>query len=279
MEWSANASDWPMADSSQFILCKPHKWHVQIAGDGPLVLLIHGAGGATQSWRHLFPLLAKTCRVIAIDLPGQGFTKLGAQNRCGLIEMAEDINHLCITQGWAPAAIIGHSAGTAIALQMELSTKVIGINSALDSFKGVAGIMFPLLAKTLAVLPMVSDVFIATLTRGRGIQKLINSTGSKLSESDIVFYQRLFQDRNHVNATLQMMAQWDLSCLINRLGSLKAKTLLIGTANDRMIPADVSRRAAEALTNSTVLQLANLGHLAHEEAPDLIAKIITDFIE
>jgi magnesium chelatase accessory protein len=94
-----------------------------------------------------------------------------------------------------------------------------------------------------------------------------------------VFYQRLFQDRNHVNATLQMMAQWDLSCLINRLGSLKAKTLLIGTANDRMIPADVSRRAAEALTNSTVLQLANLGHLAHEEAPDLIAKIITDFIE
>jgi magnesium chelatase accessory protein len=278
MEWGAHASDWPMADSSQFILCKPHKWHVQIAGDGPLILLIHGAGGATQSWRHLFPLLARTNRVVAIDLPGQGFTKLGAQGRCGLVEMAEDITHVCMTQGWEPAAIVGHSAGAAIALQMELSAKVIGINSALDTFKGVAGIMFPLLAKTLAILPMVADVFIATSTRGQGVQRLIDSTGSKLSASDIMFYRRLCQDRNHVNATLQMMAQWDLSPLINRLDSLKNETLLIATSNDQMVPADVSRRAAEALPNGAVLQTADFGHLAHEEAPDVIAEIVTKFI-
>lgn len=278
MDWAAHASDWPMAENSQFILCKPHRWHVQIAGEGPLILLIHGAGGATQSWRHLFPILAKTNRVIAIDLPGQGFTKIGAQSRCGLVEMAQDINRLCAAESWNPVCIVGHSAGAAVALEMEFAAKVVGINAALDTFKGVAGVMFPLLAKTLAMLPMAAEFFIATGTRGKGVQRLIDSTGSNLAAADIVFYQRLFQDRNHVNATLQMMAQWNLDPLIKRLGTHDAETLLIAAENDQMVPADVSRRAAEQLPNGTFTLIESMGHLAHEEAPDEIAKRIIKFI-
>jgi len=92
------------------VLCKPHRWHVQVAGEGEAILLLHGAGGATQSWRHLFPLLAQTHRVLAIDLPGQGFTELGAKARCGLRHMAEDVTALLDHRGFSPKAIIGHSA-------------------------------------------------------------------------------------------------------------------------------------------------------------------------
>ena len=91
MKWPDDLADWPMADVSRKVLCRPHRWHVQDAGTGDTILLIHGAGGATQSWRGIFPLLAQTHRVIAIDLPGQGFTEIGARGRCGLRHMAEDI--------------------------------------------------------------------------------------------------------------------------------------------------------------------------------------------
>jgi magnesium chelatase accessory protein len=273
-----------MAEHSRFFLNKPHVWHIQEAGNGPLLLLIHGAGGATQSWRHLFPLLAKTHRVIAIDLPGQGFTKLGAQQRCGLVEMAEDITHLCVSQNWRPQAIIGHSAGTAIALQMvdknpNLTRKVIGINSALDNFKGLAGVFFPIMAKTLAMLPMVADLFSASTSRANSGQKLINATGSKLEPSDMRFYQSLMSDRQHINATLQMMSQWKLDPLINRLNMINTETLLLASDGDLMVPIDVTKKAADKLPNTEFRLIAGLGHLAHEEDPKMIIKELACFLK
>jgi len=118
MKWPKDADGWPLKDHSRLVLHRPHRWHVQEAGKGDTLLLIHGAGGATQSWRHLFPILARTNHVVAVDLPGQGFTQMGAQQRCGLDHMAEDLLSLVRNQGWQPKAVIGHSAGAAIALRM-----------------------------------------------------------------------------------------------------------------------------------------------------------------
>ena len=109
---------WPYRDASRHIVCKPHLWHVQDIGAGPLVLLLHGAGGATHSFRHLIPLLAQHYRIIALDLPGQGFSVLGARSRCGLDPVSDDIAALIRQEGWQPLAIIGHSAGGAIAQRL-----------------------------------------------------------------------------------------------------------------------------------------------------------------
>ena len=58
------------------VSCSPAglRWHVQMMGTGPQVLLLHGAGAATHSWRDVAPLLARDFTVIAPDLPGHGFT-------------------------------------------------------------------------------------------------------------------------------------------------------------------------------------------------------------
>ena len=145
---------WPYRDASRHIACKPHLWHVQDIGAGPLVLLLHGAGGATNSFRHLIPLLAQHYRIIALDLPGQGFSVLGARSRCGLDPVSDDIAALIRQEGWQPLAIIGHSAGGAIAQRLaELKPikAVIGINSALGAFEGLEGWLFPVMAKALDV--------------------------------------------------------------------------------------------------------------------------------
>lgn len=41
-------------------------------GDGPVVVLIHGLAASIEIWERIIPRLAKTCRVIAFDLPGYG---------------------------------------------------------------------------------------------------------------------------------------------------------------------------------------------------------------
>ena len=278
MRWHADAHDWPLTAYSRLILHRPHRWHVQENGDGPLILLIHGAGGATQSFRHLFPILAQAHRVVAVDLPGQGFTQMGAQQRCGLDHMAEDLLALCRHEGWKPDLIVGHSAGAAIALRMwELGARpvrgIVGINAALGNFKGVAGWLFPMMAKALAVTPFSASVFAGTATRS-GVRSLIEGTGSHLEIEGLELYFRLASDRGHVDATLSMMAQWQLDGLLTRLPSIETPVHLITGLSDKAVPPQVSRDAATRLPNARLTELAGLGHLAHEEDPQRVAEAI-----
>lgn len=277
MRWPP-PSDWPMAAQSRQVFQRPHRWHVQEAGTGDTLLLIHGAGGATQSWRGLFPILAQTHHVVAIDLPGQGFTQSGARTRFGLIPMAEDLIALCRSQGWTPAQIIGHSAGAAIALQMadlgfRPNRRVVGINAALSNFKGVAGFLFPLLARALAVTPLSASLFSASASAA-SVHRLIAGTGSTLDAEGEALYLRLTRETSHVDATLSMMAQWQLDPLLDRLPQLDVATHLITGDQDRAVPPDTSAAAAARLPRGTHERLAGLGHLAHEEQPHTIADLI-----
>lgn len=283
MDWARHKGDWPHAESSRFILSKPHKWHVQEDGSGPFLLLLHGAGGSTQSFRHLIPLLTPTHHVVAIDLPGQGFTRLGAQARCGLETMAEDIAALCSQEGWQPIAIIGHSAGAAVAFDLAPrlpvpAPLVIGINAALSNFSGVAGLLFPLMAKALALMPGVAGLFTASNNNPRSVQRLIDGTGSKLEAEDIRHYRALVGDRGHVNATLQMMAQWELAPLLARLPKSDVRGLLIAAGNDRAVPASISQDLAAQVAGLSYAELPDLGHLVHEEAPAAVADLILRYV-
>lgn len=280
LRWPADAKNWPLAEYSRRILHRPHRWHVQEAGTGPTILLIHGAGGATQSFRGLFPILAQTYHVVAVDLPGQGFTQLGAQQRCGLDAMAEDLLSLCRYEGWGPDIIVAHSAGAAIALRMwELGLHpakgIVGINAALGNFKGMAGWLFPFMAKALAVTPFSASLFAGSATRS-SIKNLVQGTGSTLDPEGLDLYFRLASDKGHVDATLSMMAQWSLDGLLARLPQITAPVHLIIGLSDTAVPPDVGRKAAARLPNVRVTELADLGHLAHEEDPAQIARLIRD---
>lgn len=278
MRWPDDARNWPMTAYSRQVLHRPHRWHIQEHGEGPLILLIHGAGGATQSFRGIFPILAKTHHVVAIDLPGQGFTQLGAQQRCGLDHMSQDLLALCRNQGWEPDIVVGHSAGVAIALRMwELGMRptrgIVGINAALGNFKGVAGWLFPMMAKALAATPFSAGVFASTTTRS-AVRNLVEGTGSKLGQEGLELYYRLATDRGHVDATLSMMAQWSLDGLLSRLDRIDAPVHLITGLNDKAVPPQVSRDAARKLPHAKLTELSGLGHLAHEEDPETLAQLI-----
>ncbi len=285
MRWPPPA-DWPHAALSRQVHSRPHRWHVQETGTGETLLLLHGAGGSTHSFRMLLPLLAVQYHVVAIDLPGQGFTQLGARHRSGLEATAEDMTRMCRQEGWHPTAIIGHSAGGALALRLSQQLvsprghppKVVGINAALDNFKGLAGVLFPVLAKLLAAVPFTAKVFAQSSAAPGRIEALIRSTGSDIDAEGLSYYRRLISDRDHADATLMMMANWSLDGLQHDLGTVPAGTLLIVGDNDATVPPEVSDKAARKLPDARVVHLPGLGHLAHEEAPETVARLILDFV-
>lgn len=282
MDWARDLATWPNAGMSRLVAQRPHRWHVQEAGDGPTILLIHGAGGATHSWRDVLPDLARDFHVVALDLPGQGLSQMGTRQRCGLEMMTEDIASLCHAQGWAPDAIIGHSAGAAIALRLSQQMPrrdgqapvVIGLNAALGQFRGVAGWLFPVLARVLALNPLTAGLFVRSVSGQGRVQALIRSTGSDLDETGLALYGRLIRDKGHVEATLTMMSQWRLDRLLADLPAISTRTILIAGSADKAVPPDVSEKAAQRMPHANCLTLAGLGHLAHEEQPQMICNLI-----
>lgn len=271
---------WPHAGHSRHV-SGVHRWHVQDMGEGPAILLIHGAGGATHSWRGVAPILARTHRTIALDLPGQGFTTRGARGREGLDTAAADIAALAAAEGWAPVAVVGHSAGGALALRLAgtlAPRRLVCVNAALGDFPGLAGVLFPAMAKLLAANPLTA-LTVSRLATRRSAEGIIRSTGSSIDAEGMDCYAHLFADRGHVDATLRMMARWSLTQLRRDLPGIDVPTLLLTGGRDAAVPPAVSDEAAAMMRHARVRHLPGLGHLAHEEAPELVAGAILDFLD
>ena len=133
-----------------------------------------------------------------------------------------------------------------------------------------------MLAKAIAILPFAASVFSATASQGLTVARIIKGTGSTLKPADLALYQRLVSNTDHVQATLQMMAQWQLEPLLARLPQQTSKALLIATERDAAVPPRTSTNAAERMPNAKAIRLPHLGHLAHEEDADTIAPHILD---
>jgi magnesium chelatase accessory protein len=275
-DWSIEGRDWPHRETSRFVDAGALRWHVQIMGEGPPLLLLHGTGAATHSWRGLAPLLAQQYSVIAPDLPGHGFTATPANAGLTLPGMARLVGDLMRTLDIPPAAIVGHSAGAAIALRMALDARaaphaVVGVNAALKPFAGVAARLMPVAARLLLLNPVSIQLMARRGSDASRVARLMRSTGSRLEEAGVEFYRRLFGCTGHVAAVLGMMAHWDLAPLQRDLPALKAGLTLIVGDNDLAVPPGDAALVAPA---ADVVRLPSLGHLAHEEAPQALADAI-----
>ncbi len=280
-DWTVQGRDWPNRDASRFVLAGGLRWHAQVMGSGPTLLLLHGAGAATHSWRDLAPILAHDFTVVAPDLPGHGFTDTPAGAGLSLEGMARSLTRLMDALNVQPAMAVGHSAGAAIALRLRLDSRigdsgVVSLNGALQPFTGAAGQIFPAMARLLFLNPLASQVFAWRAGRAGAVARLLENTGSKIDAAGLEFYGRLLRTTGHIEGALGMMANWDLRALIAREGGLPRPLTLVVGENDHAVPPSVGRTVAAGTPGAKLVSLSGLGHLAHEEAPDRVAAIVRE---
>lgn len=284
LDWDREGLIWPHREASQFIRTGAARWHVQRMGSGPTLLLLHGTGASVHSWRGLMPLLARSHDVIALDLPRHAFTTGHDAYAMSLPAMAREVARLLETLDAKPAAIIGHSAGAAIALQLALDHAhkgpIIGLSAALRPFPGAMAQIFPAVAKALFVNPLVPRIFTGSIDLVGGAGKFMwRSTHSRIDTAGLACYAKLLKHPGHAGGALAMMANWDLPALRDRMGEVQSRVLLLHGAKDPAIPPDWARDAAGWLPDARLELLPGLGHLAHEEAPEDTATRIAAFLQ
>ncbi len=259
-------------------------FHVEVSGEGPALLLLHGTGASAHSWHAAAKRLAGRFTVIMPDLPGHGRSTRTDRAALTLPGMARAIAALLDTLGHRPQIAVGHSAGAAVVIRMALDglltpRLIISVNGALLPFQGPAGQFFAPLAKLLMLNPFAPRLFAWSAQDRAKVKRLLDDTGSTLDDSGIDSYAALFRNPAHVAGALAMMANWDLKQLERDLPRLKTRLVLIAASNDRSIAPDYAFRVRDMVPGSRVELVRGLGHLAHEERPDEIAELILRIVE
>jgi len=280
-DWAIEGADWPLKEASRFVTAGGLRWHVQMLGAGPPLLLLHGTGAATHSWRDLAPILAERYTVVAPDLPGHGFTETPRLGGLGLPAMAKRLGELLRALDVAPVGVVGHSAGAAIAVRMALDghaapRALVSLNGALEPFPGMAGFLFPAMAQALFLNPLAVRLFAWRARQADAVPGLIRSTGSRIDDRGVELYRRLLATPGHIEGALGMMSAWNLDSLQRDLPRLAAALTLIVGQRDATVPPGVSEDVAARVPGARLVRMPRLGHLAHEEAPSETAALILE---
>ena len=174
--------DWPNTDASQMVEAGGLRWHAQRMGAGRKMLLVHGTGASTHSWRALAPLLAERFDILAPDLPGHGFSDSLRSGVASLPAMSKALHQLLETLDFQPDIVVGHSAGAAILARMCLDGMIapkllVSLNGAFLPFEGLAGQLFPPMARLLFLNPIAPRLFAWSADKA-AVSRLLRGMGS-----------------------------------------------------------------------------------------------------
>jgi magnesium chelatase accessory protein len=280
LNWERDGRDWPNRAFSRFVVADGLRWHVQVMGEGPVVLLVHGTGASTHSFRQLGPLLAPNYTVVIPDLPGHGFSKAPSSPAgYSLPKVARGLAALLEVLNLSPVLVVGHSAGAAVVVRMTLNglvdpVAVISLNGALLPFPGVAYNFFGPTARLLASSSLAAKAFSLLAGSHPSVERMLRSTGSRIDPEGKRLYTRLAGNPGHVQAALALMANWDLRPLARDLPDVSSRLILVTGSQDGMVPPAESYRVLKLVPKAELVSLRGLGHLAHEERPDEIAALL-----
>jgi magnesium chelatase accessory protein len=225
------------------------------------------------------PILARDFQVVAMDLPGHGFTDRMASSQLSLPGMARALTALVKELRLSPRIVVGHSAGAAILARLCIDRAIspellVSLNGALTPFDGWAGVLFPPLAKLLFLNPLAPRLFAWTADRS-AVSRLLRGTGSVIDNTGVELYSRLFANPDHVAGALGMMANWDLEALRRDMRRLKTPLALVVAEGDKAVPPRTAQIVQSKIPNARVRTLGGVGHLAHEEQPHRVCRILT----
>ena len=272
---------WPFGKYSEYVETRLHKWHIQRLGKnkGKKILFIHGTGSSCHTWSNTVDYLLDEFEVLLVDLPGHGFSRTPAPGQSSLQSVVKGLMELIEKIRFLPDLIVGHSAGAAIAVLISEKIKAkhgaICINAAFGEFPGLAGLMFPIFAKIIALVPFSSDVLAGLSRNNMRTEKLIANTGSKITQDKLNYYKALFSKPDHVKGTLKLMAEWDLSNFLKNLEKVDSSiTFLVGN-QDKTVPLSISKKWSQILKTAKYQEFQEAGHLLHEEKPDEVSQCIS----
>jgi pimeloyl-ACP methyl ester carboxylesterase len=273
----------------QEIILHGHRVSYREAGSGPLIVLIHGITGSSDTWLDAIEELSEYHTVVAPDMLGHG-ESAKPRGDYSLGAYASGIRDLLAALGHDRCTVVGHSLGGGVAMQMayqfpERVERLVLVSS------GGLGREVNLLLRA-AVLPG-SELVLPLLT-AQGVVNVTNAVAGALGnvglragadleemwtgfcslgdvEARAAFIQTL---RGIIDPGGQRVSATDRLYLAAEMPSL-----IVWGERDPVIPFRHGLRASESMPGSRLVSFPDAGHFPHRDNPRRFARALLDFME
>jgi pimeloyl-ACP methyl ester carboxylesterase len=258
-------------------------------GEGPPLVLVHGAGDNSLDWRWVLPALARKHRVYALDLPGSpDSARPAADYSPAFFErfVAAFVDAL----GIGRATFVGNSLGGLIALRLALSEPARVTALVLVDSAGLGRAVNPVFTSVNvpgpfeAVIPFWrTPVGAYQRAWGRTALLFAHPPGS-VPRQWLAEQCRLALWPGYLEAHLAALRALvsplgQREVLVDRLPSLKIPTLVVWGARDRVFPEVQARDAVAHLPEGSLALIPDCGHMPHVECPDRFLAALDGFID
>ena len=262
--------------------------HYARAGAGePHLILLHGFGGSTFSWREVLGELPGSA--VAFDRPGFGLTERplrGAWQGGNPYSPAAQVdlvvallNELGIDQ----AVLVGNSAGGTLALRVAATypERVSGLvlaDAAVYEGGGAPNWIRPLLStpQVNRLGPLIARQFSGE--PGLDFLRTSYADPNRLTEADLAGHQRWLRADNWDAALWEVIKASRTADLTSQLSRVQMPTLVMTGQEDALVLPEQSEQLAETLPDAEFVSLENCGHLPQEECPEAFVEAVSSWL-
>jgi pimeloyl-ACP methyl ester carboxylesterase len=248
----------------------------------PPIVMVHGLGGSHLNWVRAARPLAERNRVIAIDLPGFGFSP-AAGRRTNIEANRKVLDRFINETLGCPVILMGNSMGGAItivesAASPQAVAAVVLVDPALPRPAEVpdrqVAAQFLMYA-----LPGVGEAFMDISRRSRTdrelVERIVNLcfADPRRSSPEVMDAAFLQAARSVLRAGLRPRQ------FKNTMRSLVQPVLLIHGDRDRLVPVAAARIAAAANPKWDTEILHDVGHTPQLEDPDAVIRAVSRWLD
>lgn len=253
------------------------RFHLEAAGRGEPILLIHGGTASAREWRPVIGGLGKHARCIAPD-------RLG----CGLSDRSPRYDRETITNsffaladalGWDRFSVVGQSYGGFWSLSMAFAhptriSRMVLVNSAGGPMS--EGEIAKLQARR-AARPSPPAT---AAEREAALDRTINTIFADTSRIPATFRDDLrWQSERADPAQLQHTGEHFAQLARERYNTIRIPTLVVWGEADALIPTERGKRLAEAIPGAQYVGLPGIGHTCQIEAPTAFIDAVVPFLD
>ena len=254
--------------------------HYVDEGSGPPMVLIHGFGCSTFQWRKLVPLLSAAHRVIAIDLPGFGFSDRNPEVALSHERHADRVVRLMDTLGIGRATLIGHSMGGGIAQRVAVAyPRRVDHLVLVCSVNASESIDRPRWRGEKLLFPLVSLALRSPKLLRIGVRRALRASVADASvvDSEMVEGYAAPLSIRGTAACLKRLSEESLLDAALDLALVIAPTLVVSGSLDRVVPVTVGEAVTSRVLGARHTILPS-GHCLPEEQPSALVEEILVFL-
>jgi pimeloyl-ACP methyl ester carboxylesterase len=266
-----------------------HDVAYRMAGEGPVLLLVHGIAGSSGTWARSMPHLIDRYTVIAPDLLGHG-ASAKPRGDYSLGAYASGVRDLLVALGHEKVTLVGHSLGGGIAMQFAYQFPQRCERLVLVSSGGL-GKDVSLLLRSLT-LPGAEYVLPLVMNRQihdglNNVRRFLGNLGIKGTSRTDEWWdsydnltdaaaQRAFVHtiRSVIDVSGQRVSARDRLYLASEV-----PTMVVWGAQDKIIPVEHARAACAIMPGCRLEIFEQSGHFLTQEEPERFAQLLIDFIE